>query len=233
MRRGSRNSACARRGRAAEALGFSLRHLPPPADAHSVSQVSRPVQVALLVSLVFAALWFLTLRTHGGSEQPVAPLPQPAAVRDAPSASPAPVERSVTATAIAGAEQIGAILDPGASRAAPAPAREAAGAGELPGPVARAIAGHKVVVLLFWHERSPDDRAVRSTVARLDRRGGKVLVVTAPLRDLGRYAQITNGVRVLQSPTVVVVDGRRGARAITGFVDLDVIDQAVRDALAA
>jgi hypothetical protein len=101
----------------------------------------------------------------------------------------------------------------------------------LPADMRAAIDHHKVIVLLFWQNRSPEDRAVHSAVAGLSRHGGAVKVKIAPIGAVGRYSKITAGVDVLQSPTVIVVDRKRHARMFVGFVDQANIEQAVRGAL--
>jgi hypothetical protein len=58
-------------------------------------------------------------------------------------------------------------------------------------------------------------------------------VASAPVSQLARFAGITRGVQVLQSPTIVIVDPNRKASTITGYTDATEIDQAVTDALAA
>jgi hypothetical protein len=103
----------------------------------------------------------------------------------------------------------------------------------MPKPVAKALDSRKVVLLLFWNPTSADDKAVRSELRQVKRRGGKVYVASAPVSQLARFAGITRGVQVLQSPTIVIVDPNRKASTITGYTDATEIDQAVTDALAA
>jgi hypothetical protein len=103
----------------------------------------------------------------------------------------------------------------------------------LPAPVAKALDANKVIVLLFWNPESADDSAVRRELRQVKRRGNKVYIAAAPISQLARFSDITRGVEVLQSPTVVVVDPSRKASKITGYTDATEIDQAVTDALAA
>jgi cytoskeletal protein RodZ len=150
--------------------------------------------------------------------------PTPAS-KPAAKAAPAP---SVAAVAVSGARQAGAAV---------APLRHKAGIEEgpahaLPRPIQSALDARKVIVLLFWQPNSSDDRAVHDEVAGLSTHGGKVVVKSAPLADLGTYGRIVAGAKVQQSPTVIVIDGNHRARTLTGFVDGEVIDQAVLAALA-
>jgi hypothetical protein len=113
---------------------------------------------------------------------------------------------------------------------APKPVKAGKG---MPAPVAKALDSRKVVLLLFWNPTSADDKAVRRELRGVKRRGGKVYVASAPVSQLARYSGITQGVQVLQSPTIVIVDPNRKASTITGYTDATEIDQAVTDAIAA
>ncbi|MDQ3850824.1 MAG: hypothetical protein M3296_09470, partial [Actinomycetota bacterium] len=97
--------------------------------------------------------------------------------------------------------------------------------------VAALDSGH-TVVLLFWNGRSADDRAARRAVAAAHRAGGRVRVVVERLSRLGAYAPITNGARVAQSPTTLVIDRQRRVQTISGYTVTSEIDQAVADARA-
>jgi hypothetical protein len=103
----------------------------------------------------------------------------------------------------------------------------------LPPPIVRAIHGHKVLVVLFFNRRSPDDLAVRRAVLSSSRRGGRVAVMTAPIAKLARFTAITRAVPVLGSPTVVVIDRKLSARAVGGFIDREGVDELTADALRA
>ncbi|HEV2770424.1 MAG TPA: hypothetical protein VGV40_09605, partial [Solirubrobacteraceae bacterium] len=89
----------------------------------------------------------------------------------------------------------------------------------------------RAVVLLFWNARSSDDRAVRRAVARVDRRDGDVRVYVERLGALADYAAVTNGVRVEQTPTTLVIGPERAVQAIPGYTVTSELDQAVSDAL--
>src|SRR3954470_6703703 len=97
----------------------------------------------------------------------------------------------------------------------------------LPVRVQKALDHKKILVLFFYNPRSADDRAVRRAVSRVDRWQGQVVVQTANVRSVARYAKITQGADVQQTPSVVVVD--RGAKAVRldGYQDTRSIDQAV------
>jgi hypothetical protein len=158
-----------------------------------------------------------------------------AVAKRAPAAKPAPAPTQTagapTVVANTGAAQAGALVvaprpvDHGGVSTSTQPVAA------LPADMRAAIDHHKVIVLLFWQNRSPEDRAVHSAVAGLSRHGGAVKVKIAPIGAVGRYSKITAGVDVLQSPTVIVVDRKRHARTFVGFVDQANIEQAVLGAL--
>ena len=95
------------------------------------------------------------------------------------------------------------------------------------------MADKKVMVLLFWNPKAADDKAVRRAVKGIGSHHGKVAVDVANVADVARYAPITRGVDVQQSPSVVVVDRKLQADLLTGYVDRQTIEQTVSDALRA
>lgn len=115
---------------------------------------------------------------------------------------------------------------------APAPITNDALA-SLPKDVRKAINQRKVLALLFWNNRSYDDRAVRRELKHVSTYGKQVFVAARPIKNVARYQAITRGVDVEQSPTIVVVDSNLKAVTLVGYVDRDTIDQAVVDALKA
>jgi hypothetical protein len=217
----------------------------------AMSQISPPLRIALAAAVVFLAVWMVALRPS--SEEAVAPAtatPAPNLETGAPAES-APgqvVEQAQDAAATAEGAAVtraGEAPAPAADAAAataagevapvPAPAGEASGKSaktpKLPVPVLRAIADEKVLVMLFWNPRAGDDRAVRREVVRLRDHRGKAFKHYANIKDVSRYAIITRGVDLSQSPTTVVIDRRLGATPLVGFANRAEIDQAVRDAL--
>jgi hypothetical protein len=115
---------------------------------------------------------------------------------------------------------------------APAPITNDALA-SLPKDVRKAIKQRKVLALLFWNNRSYDDRAVRRELKHVSTYGKQVFVAARPIKNVARYQAITRGVDVEQSPTVVIADSNLKAVTLVGYVDRDTIDQAVVDALRA
>jgi hypothetical protein len=179
-----------------------------------MSQISPPIRVLAVCAIALLAGWMLFLRPKA---EPVAAAPEPAAATPVATGAPA-ATTSADATA-------------GATPAAAAPEADPAVLSKLPAGVARAVRRDKVLVLLFWNRQSADDRAVRRSLRVVDRWDGRVFVDQADVRRISRYAPITRGANVEQSPTIVVVDRNLKAEALVGFVDAPTIDQAVLDAL--
>jgi hypothetical protein len=97
----------------------------------------------------------------------------------------------------------------------------------LPGAVARAIGGHKTVVVLFYHRGQADDDATASAVRSV--RSKKVAVFTASPRQFGNYKQLVGGLALSSLPATVIVGRDRAARVLEGFVDPSTMAQEVAD----
>jgi hypothetical protein len=181
------------------------------AELATVDQISKPVMIALAAVLCFGCLWVVALR--------------PSADKAAsPPAASAPASTAATGTPNTGAAVSGTSASHATRGASDSHAARRAQR------VLKALADHKTVVLLFWNGRSADDRAARRAVAHVDRKGGAVVVAVERLSELGAYAPITNGVRIAQSPTTLVIDSHRRAQAIAGYTVTSELDQAVADA---
>ena len=104
---------------------------------------------------------------------------------------------------------------------------------DLPKDVRKAVRDRKVLVLLFYNNRSADDVAVRRELARVSDYGHQVFIDAHWIKNVGRYQAITRGLSVDQSPTIVVSDANLKAETLVGYVDHQTIDQAVVDAIRA
>ena len=104
-----------------------------------------------------------------------------------------------------------------------------AAAGAAPARAQRALAQRKTVVLLFYG-RGADDRGMRAELGKVGTRGGRAVVLSAPVSTVAQFGSLTSGVKVLEAPTVVVVGPGRQGRALAGFSDSTEIDQAVLSA---
>src|SRR5215213_5747130 len=103
----------------------------------------------------------------------------------------------------------------------------------LPADVRKAVQKRKVLAVLFYNNRSDDDKATRRALAQVDRFGGQVFVDAHWIKNVAPYQAITRGVDLEQSPTVVVVDRNLKGESLVGYVDAQTIEQAVVDALRA
>ena len=221
------------------------------------------MRIAFAAVLAFAALWFVALRPKPVEDVAPAPAPAPAAkpkatkVTERPAQAAKAVGKANEATAgrQAAAQQPAqaqaakpavAKADPAPATApkaqAPEPAAAAKPAQAKPAPARKLSGGDAVVadvkagrtvVLLFWDGKATEDKAVRRAVARVDRRGGKVRVHVANLRNLSRYGAITRSVPVTDSPTVLVIGKGGKAEAIRGLTVTAEIDDAVAGVLRA
>ncbi len=187
-----------------QVLWTALKAARRRAEAAPVDQLSKPLLAGLVATICLLCLWLVALRPS--TEEANAP----AAQQQSSAADPRTPATDSTAK-------------PAKADVDPASARRAAR-------VLAALDQGRTVVLLFWDGRSPDDRAARRAAARVDRLGGKVQVVVERLSRLGAYAPITNGVRIAQSPTTLVIDRERRAQAIAGYTVTSELDQAVADA---
>jgi hypothetical protein len=99
----------------------------------------------------------------------------------------------------------------------------------MPLAVARALNSPKLVVLLLRGSDSADDRAAARAVAGL--RGQRGLAVFSDrIGRLGRYRAVVGDLGISQAPAVVIVDRRRSARVVQGYIDPATLAQDVADA---
>jgi hypothetical protein len=220
-----------------------------------VSQISLPFRIALLAMLAVCAVWFTVLK-------PKAPAPTPAttapgvtglandvkAAKGAAKASDAANAKVQNATGGTAAQTDtsaakaktraahAAVTGKTAATAKAAPTKKAPAkkaTADASAPLLTALGEKKAVVLVFYNAKGSDDRAVRAAAGRVSHRHGRVIVKTVPVSRLGRYAPITKGVAVAQTPTVMVLAPGNTARTIVGFTTQSEIDQLVGDALTA
>lgn len=185
-----------------------------------MSQISPPIRVLLVLSIAFLAVWTMFLRPGARTEAP-----EPAVTQSQPAAV------APTTPAATSATQVGtAPAAPAAAAPAPAGKLDRAALAKLPNDVERAVRRDKVITLLFWNPRAADDRQVHHHVKHLKVDDRKVAVKVANIKHISRYAPITRGVDVQQSPTVVVVDRKLQAESLVGYVDGVTIRQAISDA---
>jgi hypothetical protein len=222
-----------------------------------VSQISPPMRILLAGAVVFLAVWFTLLRPKS-AEVPASTTTTPAGnVNTGQPAVSGPgkaVEKAKTAAteaegaakAAAGEPAETTKTTPGTAtttspdaQADPVVAVSPDQLAKLPKDVAKAVTGHKVMVLAVlgdkgqhWRPMADDDRYVRNTLKDVNRYGGDVFVKQVPLAKIGSYGTIVNDLKINQTPSVVVVDAKLKANVIEGYLDKVSINQAIADARA-
>ncbi len=98
--------------------------------------------------------------------------------------------------------------------------------------VDRGLHQRKVVALLFYNPRSSDDKMVRQEFSRLSNRGGRVVLVAAPLAALSSFGEVTQRVQVTEASSLIVFDHKGKASSIVGFTTDAEMSQRISDALA-
>jgi hypothetical protein len=221
-----------------------------------VSQISPPMRILLAGAAVFLALWFTILRPKADEVPPATTTTtgnvdtgQPAQSEPGKiveKAKTAATEAEGAAKAAAGETADATKTTPGAAtttapdaKAAPAAAASAEQLAKLPKDVAKAVTGHKVMVLAVladkgkhWRPMADDDRYVRNTLKTVNRYDGDVFVKQVPLAKIDSYGVIMNDLDINQTPSVVVVDTKLKANVIEGYLDRVSINQAIADARA-
>jgi hypothetical protein len=179
--------------------------------------VPRPLLLALLGVLLLGATFFATRNAREATSDPA-----PTAAQQS---QPAPKPKSKPHASKASAQPKPAKESRSADK--PKRARPASQSLSKPAAVARAIARRRVVVLGFF-QPGADDRASAAAVAGVrDERG--VVVFVDRIANVGRYGPIVQSVGIEQAPAIVIVDSKRRARVIQGYVDSETLAQEVRD----
>ncbi len=219
----------------------------------TVSQISPPIRIVLVAAIGLVAVWMLFLRPK--TEEAPAPTPAPAtapgvtglgsAVDKANDAASAQEKRDAKvqkatgddASAKAGkseSEGATALVSGRVLPLEPLSAEETKG---LPRNIVRALDNRQVFVVgIFdtkekrWARMAYDDRRVRRELSKANRYDGKVAMAQSSLGGLSKLNAIVGGLGVSQTPSVVVVDRNRKAVVLTGFVERNVINQAIQDA---
>jgi hypothetical protein len=206
-----------------------------------VSQISPPIRILLVLTVAVLGAYMLFLRPKAEDIPPAEPATTTAvsepgkvaeAAQEAVDAADSQLAQQESVDGVDAGEAAAGTVSKNQSAAKPgAVATVAEDLKGLPKPVRNAIRKDKLLVLLFWNEKSADDLAVRAALRKVDRWDGRVYVQAAPLKQISKYGRIARGVSVEQSPTVVVADRDLRAESLVGYVDTATIDQAVVDAL--
>src|SRR3954447_22207242 len=201
--------------------------------------VPRPILLAVLGLLLVSATFMATRNAHTATEssKPAAhatvarpaPTPKPAAKPDPPAAAkadpPAPAAAKADPPAAKPAEKHATSSVSGKHQARPVHHA----AVSKPAAVKQAINSGHVVVLAFFQRRGADDRATRQAVADLRHRH-LARVFMDRIDHIGRYGTVVGSLGIHQAPAVVIVDAKRHARLVEGYVDSESLAQEVSDA---
>ncbi len=110
-------------------------------------------------------------------------------------------------------------------------AKSAANAKRRQAVIKHELARGKVVLLMFWNPKSSDDQSVRGQLHDVSRRNGRVAVHLALPFEVGQFGGYTQGIQILQTPTILVVGGKGQTTTLTGLNDARTIQQAIGDAV--
>jgi hypothetical protein len=210
--------------------------------------VVRAVVLGIMGLLVAFLLFTRVFNANTGSDAPnpptgtisteaaaagAAPAPAGDAAAPAPAAEATPPPAEATAPPAAGSTPAPAV--PSTPAAADPSAAFIPGPG-LPEDVVVAYAQNKAVVLLIEKKKGLDDRAISQSVKSLGSRGDTEVFVV-PVKQVSRYARITEGVSLDRTPAIVVLRPRKltdnvpEATVSYGFRGPESVEQAVEDAL--
>ena len=221
----------------------------------TVSQISPPIRIVLIAAIGLIAAWMLFLRPK--TEAAPAPTPAPAtapgvtglsnAVDKAKDAGAAQEARDGKVQKATGGDEAASNGKAGSkSSSAPAlvsgrvhtleplTAEQTEG---LPRKIVRALDNRQVFVVGIldtkekrWARMATDDRRVRRALDDANTYGGRVAIAQTSLAGMTKLNAVVGELGVSQTPSVVVVDRNREAVVLTGFVEVNAINQAIADA---
>lgn len=97
--------------------------------------------------------------------------------------------------------------------------------------VASDLHHHKTALLLFLNPHSYDDDASAIDAVEVAHRlDHKVAVHLALARQVSSFGSITRDIQIDQTPTLLIVNGKREVTTLTGLIDAYAIEQAVAEA---
>jgi hypothetical protein len=205
--------------------------------------VVRAVVIGIMALLVAFLLFTRVLNRDSGAEtEPVTDTAAteagaaPAPADPAASAEPPAPEAAAPAPATPAAP-----VAPEATAPAPTGASGSPAGNFLPGPglpedVVVAYARNKAIALFIAKPKGLDDQALALSVSRLEARGD-VETFLVPVKDVAKYARITEGVDLNRTPALVIIRPRKltdnvpEATISYGFRGPESVMTAVDDAL--
>ena len=221
-----------------------------------MSQISPPIRIVLVAAIALIGAWMLFLRPK--TDTPPVPQQPPTApgmkgltgdIAKAKAASKTSDAANAKIQAASGGQDKTAPAAKSETGSTSSAAHVASGRVQtvealtaeqtkgLPRKVVRALDNRQVFVVgVFdtaakrWREMASDDRFERRELAKANRYGGKVAIVTAPVAKISKLHGIVGDLNVSQTPSIVVVDRNRHAVVLQGFVERNAINQAIADA---
>ena len=215
-----------------------------------MSQISKPMQIALAAVVVFAVAWFLFLRPSDDADTTAeAPTTQQApgvtgltnAVKQAEKAKTVSEARNTTAEKATGEQTTATTPTTGSTKtpttggkktvtpAGPPVKDPARDSGDPSDGILDQLKGQRVAVLLFSGDGS-DDRAAIRAVRAVGREDGKTIVRVTSIRNVGKYATITDKLGIQQAPSTIIIGSDLVAQRLDGLIDVKVVKQYIGDA---
>ena len=100
--------------------------------------------------------------------------------------------------------------------------------GGAPARMAQAMARGRMVVLFLFQPGGGDDLQVAHSVAALRGERGDA-VLSDDIRHIGRYGAMVGDLGISEAPAIVILDARRRAHVIEGYIDPETLAQEVAD----
>ncbi|HMS72382.1 MAG TPA: hypothetical protein PKB03_05050, partial [Baekduia sp.] len=75
-----------------------------------------------------------------------------------------------------------------------------------------------------------DDRAAIRAVRAVGREDGKTIVRVTSIRNVGKYATITDKLGIQQAPSTIIIGSDLVAQRLDGLIDVKVVKQYIGDA---
>jgi hypothetical protein len=225
-----------------------------------VTQISRPLQIALAAVVLLAAVWFFALRGHsspsdsssaGASSSPTT-APAPASSRSSSTATSSNTSgghgragrtaNKATTSNVAGLtraiDRARRVLDKSGGSGAHVATPSAVGAVSNQAAVEGELKGGQTVIVLFWNPSGSVDSVVRRQLQALQgvlrqlpsAQDKHVAVHYSLANEVGSYGAITRSLQVLQTPTLLVIGPSGKTKTLTGLVDAYAIAQAIVEA---
>jgi hypothetical protein len=194
-----------------------------------VTQLSRPLLIALVAVAGFAGVWMTVLRPKGGA----AATPAPAAAASTAVPGGAVIDKARAAVAASDVAAAKAQAATGTPAPAPATSAPSAPASTTPAPLTAAppashpAADARPIVLLFAGSGA-DDAAARAVVRSVRRKGVRTII--APIGRVADYQRLTGTVAIESAPTILVIGPDHRAQRIVGLPDRAQVEQALAGA---